>query len=243
MITAAAMKPFGVAIADYSRGDKNAAVIFRRDDGVASELQISSFFREPTDMQMDKAALDNCCGRILDVGAGVGIHSLYLQNKGFEVCAMDVSPEACEVMRKQGVKNVYCASFGDFKAEPFDTLLILGRSICMVETLQGLDSFLKNARRLVKTGGQIILNSLDVSKTTDPKNLAYHATNRRAGRYIGEIKLHIEYKGEKAPETGLLHVDAVTLAEHAVKAEWSCEILVQEENGNYLAKLTKRGQK
>jgi SAM-dependent methyltransferase len=153
---------------------------------------------------------------------------------------MDVSPEACEVMRQQGVKEVYCASFDDFKAKPFDTLLILGRSICMVETLKGLAEFLKDARRLVKPGGQIILNSADVTKTSNPQHLAYHAANRRVGRYIGEIRLYMEYKGEKAPVTGLLHVDAVTLAEYAAKANWSCEILFQENSGNYLAKLTKK---
>lgn len=240
MIIAEAMKPFGLAIADYCRGDKQAAVKICRDDGVEDYLAISSFFRGPTDIPMDKIALDNCRGRILDVGAGVGIHSLYLQNKDYEVVAMDVSPEACEVMRKRGIKDVYCTSFSDFKAAPFDTLLILGRSICMVENLKGLAVFLKKARQLAKPGGQIILNSLDVRQTTDQQNLAYHAANRRAGRYIGEIRLYMEYKGEKAPVTGLLHVDAVILAEYASKANWSCEILVQQENGNYLAKLTKK---
>lgn len=240
MITAEAMRAFGLAIADYGRGDKDAAVKFHREDGVEDYLVINSFFRGPTDIPMDKVALDNCRGRVLDVGAGAGIHSLYLQNKGYDVVAMDVASEACDAMRSRGVKNVICASFNDFKAAPFDTLLILGRSICMVETLKGLANFLKRARRLVKPGGQIILNSLDVSKTADPKNLAYHDFMRRAGRYIGEIKLSMEYKGARAPATGLLHVDPATLAEYAKKAKWSFEFLVSEENGSYLARLTKK---
>jgi SAM-dependent methyltransferase len=240
MITAEAMKAFGLGIADYCRGDKDAVVKFHREDGLEENLAISSFFRGPTDFPMDKVALDNCHGRVLDVGAGAGIHSLFLQNRGYEVVAMDVSPEACDAMRNRGVKNVICASFSKFKEAPFDTLLILGRSICMVETLKGLADFLKGARRLVKPGGQIILNSLDVSKTADPKNLAYHAIIRRAGRYIGEVRLSMEYKGEKSPVTGLLHVDPVTLAEYAEKAKWSFEILVPEANGSYLAKLTKK---
>ncbi len=101
----------------------------------------------------------------MDVGAGVGIHSLYLQDKGFDVCAMDVSPEACEVMKKRGVKNVHCCSFMDLEAGTFDTLLILGRSICIVETLDGLNDFLKRSCRMVKPGSQIILNSVDVTAT------------------------------------------------------------------------------
>jgi len=240
MINAEAMKPFGLAIKDYYAGDTKATVRFYRNDGEISDLAISSFFRSPTAVPLDKAALEACRGRVLDVGAGVGIHSLYLQEKGFCVYAMDVSPEACEVMRKRGVKEVSCASFIDFKAEPFDTLLILGLSVGMVEKLAGLDNFVKKARRLVKRGGQIILNSLDVSRTTDPRNLAYHQANRQAGRYIGEIRMQLEYKGVKAPATGLLHVDASTLAGHAEKAGWSCTILVQENDGNYLAKLARK---
>ncbi|OGN99680.1 MAG: hypothetical protein A2Y90_06635 [Chloroflexi bacterium RBG_13_52_12] len=240
MINAAAMKPFGAAIKDFYAGDNTAEVKIYRDDGIVSVMAISAFFRSATDFQLDRVLLDNCRGRVLDVGAGAGIHSQYLQSKGFSVCAMDVSPEACEVMRKRGVKEVRCASFTDFIAEPFDTLLILGRSICMVETLAGLDDFLRDAHRLVESGGQILLNSLDVSKTTNPENLAYHEANRRAGRYIGEIRLHMEYKGIKGPVTGLLHVDANTLTEHAAKVGWLSEVLLQEKDGNYAIMLTNK---
>ena len=239
MINAAAMKPFGLAIANYYRGDEKAAVKLIRDDGLEDSIAINSFFRGPTAIPLDKIALDNCHGRVLDVGAGVGIHSLYLQEKGFDVCAMDVSPEACDVARKLGVKKVRCASFSDFVDKPFDTLLILGRSICMVETLKGLADFLTDARRLVKPGGQIILNSLDVTQTNDPKNLAYHKANRKAGRYEGELRLCLEYKGVKGPAIGLLHVDATTLDVYAAGANWKCNVLAQEANGNYLAKLTR----
>jgi 2-polyprenyl-3-methyl-5-hydroxy-6-metoxy-1,4-benzoquinol methylase len=240
VITAAAMQPFGMALADYFRGDQQAAVKVCREDGLEEYLAISSFFRSPTEIPMDKVALENCRGRVLDVGAGVGIHSLYLQNKGYEVAAMDVSPEACEVMRRQGVKEVHCTSFNDFKAQPFDTLLILGRSICMVETLKGLGDFLKRARSLVKPGGQIILNSVDITKTKEPRHLAYHDLVRKAGRYVGEVRLSMQYKDFKALVIGLLHVDSVTLDSYAAKAKWSCEILVEEESGNYLARLIKK---
>jgi len=142
-------------------------------------------------------------------------------------------------MRKRGLNDVYCVDISDFKAEPFDILLILGRSIGMVEGLASLDRFLTDVHRLVKPDGQILLNSLDVRCTTNPVHLAYHESNRRASRYIGEIRMHFKYKGLKGPIHGWLHVDSETLADHSSKAGWFCEILLQEEDGNYLAKLTK----
>ena len=234
-----AMKPFGLALIDFYNGDKEVKIAVYRDDGVLDEIPVSVFYRGSTDMDIDRIALNNCYGRVLDVGAGTGLHSLYLQNQGLSVCAIDISAEACKIMRKRGLNEVYSTDIPDFRAEPFDTLLILGRSIGMVEDIAGLDYFLKDSHRLVKSDGQIILNSLDFSHTDNPVHLAYHEANRRASRYIGEIRMHFEYKGLKGPIHGWLHVDSETLADCGAKAGWFCEILNQEEDGNYLAKLTK----
>ena len=234
-----AMKPFGLALVDYYKGNLSATVITYRDDGLRIEMPISSFYRESTDIDIDRIALENCQGRVLDIGAGTGIHSLHLQNQGLSVCAIDISPEACEIMRKRGLNEVYCTDISDFKAESFDTLLMLGHGIGVVEDMTGLDPFLTDVHHLVKPDGQIVLSSLDVRCTDFPVQLAYHEANRRAGRYFGEIRMHFEYEGLKGPVHGWLHVDSETLVNHASKAGWSCDILLQEEDGNYLAKLTK----
>jgi SAM-dependent methyltransferase len=240
MITAEGMKPFGLAVRDFYAGDVSSEVVFRRDDGVVSTLAVSAFFRGPLDFQVDKVLLDRCAGKVLDVGAGSGIHSLYLQSKGFTVYALDVSPEACHVMKRRGVKNIICSNVSDLPSGAFDTILILGRSICMVETLSGLDSFLAYARNLVNPSGQILLNSLDVACTKDPRDLAYHELNRKAGRYIGEIRVSLEYKDLVGPKIGMLHVDPVELARYAAKTGWVCDVLLKEKDGHYAARLGKK---
>jgi hypothetical protein len=81
------------------------------------------------------------------------------------------------------------------------------------------------------------LDSLDVRVTDDPSNLAYQRANQQAGRYIGEIRMQFEYQGHKGPYCGWLHIDSVTLKEHAANAGWKCEVITEDENGNYLAQL------
>lgn len=239
MIKVEAMKPLGRALVDYVAGEKEEVLMIYREDGNGGPLPVAEFFREADAAPLEKVALDNCQGRVLDIGAGAGIHSLYLQNRGHYVCGLDILPEACEVMRKSGIKEVFCGSPYEYQGEPYDTLLIMGRSIGMVETLAVMDDFLEDVRRLVKPGGHVILNSADVRITDNPRHLAYHEFTHRVGRYIGEIRMYLEYKGIKGPMIGYLHVDAETLAEHAAAAGWSCEILFEGDEGNYLARLTR----
>ena len=242
------MEPYGLALLDYFNGDSSAKVIIHRDDGEKSNLPIEPFFRGAENfLPMEQTALDLCYGRVLDVGAGAGPHSLELQNKGLYVCArsnarlrlsaIDISTQACEIMKKRGVKDVRCVDILYFEAEPFDTVLMLGRGIGIVENLAGLDSFLDDVHKLVKQDGQILLNSLDVRCTNDPVHLTYHEANRKANRYFGECCFQFEYKGQKGPVWKWLFVDPETLSSHALKTGWSCRIISQEESGGYLAQL------
>jgi hypothetical protein len=100
-----------------------------------------------------------------------------------------------------------------------------------------LDKFLIHAQSLIKSDGQILLDSMDVSRSEDEKNLSYHETNRQAGRYIGETRIQMEYRGVTGPFFGWLHVDSITLAECARRAGWCCEVVLEQEGGEYLARL------
>gem|GEM_PF-4463503 len=95
-----AMVPFGEALRAYFEGDTDAQLINQRDDGQATPIPVSVFFREPRQFTpIDRAALDRCAGDILDVGAGTGLHSLVLQERGKHVTAIDVNPGAVQVIR------------------------------------------------------------------------------------------------------------------------------------------------
>lgn len=238
------MKPYGLALLDFFNGDESAKIVIYRDDGEQEELPINFFFRESSNFSpIEQTALNLCRGSILDIGAGAGPHSLELQNKGLSVCTIDISSEACEILKSRGINEVYCIDILDFKASPFDTLLILGRGIGMVGNLAGLDHFLENIHKLTKPNGQILLDSLDVSCTNNPKHLKYHELNRKKGLYLGEVRMRFEYKKRKGSFFNWLHVDPETLINHALKADWSCNIIVQEEDGTYLASLCPLEQK
>jgi SAM-dependent methyltransferase len=236
-----AMQPYGLALFDYLKGNKEAAIVVCRDDGFKAELPAKIYLKEPFEFSViENKALKLCKGSVLDVGGGGGSISLYLQSKGFKVSAIDISPESVGIMRWRGVNDVEVADIFQLKDAQFDTVLMMGNGIGMVETLKGLESFLIKVSDLLKLGGQLVFDSLDVRKTGVPEHLKYQKVNTDAGRYFGEIRMKFCYGDNEGAFFGWLQVDPETLGKCALKTGWDCRIVHQQDDGEYLAQLTRR---
>jgi SAM-dependent methyltransferase len=234
------MRPYALAMLAYHRGDHSAELLIRRDDGYEDLVPVAFFFRPPDAFgHVENFALDRCTGHVLDVGAGSGLHSVVLQERGVEVTALDVASEVVEIMRERGVKDVVGGDIMTYRGDPCDTVIMLGHGIGVVEDLDGLDRFLAHAANLAHPDGRILVHSVDVRDTEDPAHLAYHTANREAGRYVGETRLQFEFGEDVGPWCGWLHVDPETLAARAAAAGWNTQIVVQPGGGEFLAELTR----
>ncbi len=235
-----AMEPFGSALEDYHNGNHKIKIIYHRDDGQKTEDFLKGYFCEYSDFpKREKIAIKKCRGKVLDIGAGAGRHSLELQRRGLNVLAIDISQKACEVMKKRGIKHVKCKTPYQLEGGNFDTILILGCSIGFVEDIEGLKIFLKFVKEnLLNPGGKVLMDSMDVRETDNPKHIKYQEKNIESGRFRGEIRIQIEYKGIKGEMFQILHVDPDTLQEVAESIGWNCEILSNDDGSLYLAELT-----
>lgn len=236
-----AMTLHGKSLLDYINGDHAAEIILRRDDGFESVIPVSVFFRPESEFFPGEfEAINQSRGRVLDIGAGCGIHSLVLQSRGLNVTAIDIDNNAVNIMIDKGIKDARCADVMQFKDGPYDTLFMLGHGIGMTENINGLNMFLDHAASLIGENGQLLINSVDVSQTDDPVHLKYHQAKKRKGHYIGEITMQFVYKGEQGPFFGWLHIDPQTLQRQASIKNWETEILYQDNDGEYLARLTRK---
>lgn len=234
-----AIDPFGQALWDYFKGRTDASIVVEREDGYIDEVPVSVFFRKPEAFfPVEKAALEHCTGRVLDIGAGTGIHSLELQSQDFSITAVDVAVLAVEVMKKLGVKDARCLDIFDMPPEKFDTILLLCHGIGIVGSVEGLDRFLNHMKAFVSEDGQLLINSLDVTKTEDPVHLAYHAANRESGRLAGDIKIRIRYNEVMSDWFHWIQFDAEMLEEYATACGWRMEVIAEDAGGEYLARLT-----
>lgn len=237
--------PFGWALIDYwRRPDPVASMLVVMEDGERLPLHTSTFFRSLADFPMpERMALECCRGRVLDLGAGAGAHSLLLQERGIEVTAVDICPAAVEVMRHRGLGDVRLDAYQTLSDKPemvgaFDTLLLMMNGIGVVGEVAGLGPFFGAAARLMAPGGQILCDSTDLRVIDDDREQRRMRQRQQDGLYRGETRQRIAYRGIVGTTFGWLYLDLETLSRHAKRWGWHCQALFTSEDGSYLARLT-----
>jgi len=119
------MDVFGNALLDYWNGIATENILTYSNLEDSDEIPLEYLFRDYKQMPaLEQKALKCCKGAILDIGAGAGSHSMYLQEKNKAVTALDISKGAAEVCRLRGIKNVFCENLFDHKLK-YDTVLLL----------------------------------------------------------------------------------------------------------------------
>ena len=230
--------PYVSALTEFFEGEAKSTLVVHNDFGEREEVAASHFFRRPSEFpRLESKALEFCVGRVLDVGAGAGCHSLALQERDVAVRALDVAPALCTLMARRGVIDVHCGDVFDIEAGDFNTLLLLMNGFEITGTLAGLERFLSHVQRLLNPDGLILADSTDLrpSYGTGDGNL-----ERDDGRYVGEVTLQLEYGGVKGAPFPHLYVDPDTLTMVSARTGWNTRI-VYRDGDSYLAQLTKRG--
>lgn len=222
----------GKAIADFYRGQGGDPLILHSSYGDVEEMPVEVFFREEEDLSvLELLALVECQGKVLDLGAGTGVHSLILASRGFDVYSLESSPGCVEVMRQSGVVNVLAEDYRTHRGS-YDTLLVLMNGLGLAGTLAGVKPMLQHCMKLMKKGGQLLIDSSDISYLYDDLGVP------RPKDYFGNIRYMYEYKGEKGDWFGWVYVDPETLKTIGADIGLDVEIMHIDEDQQYLARIT-----
>ena len=221
----------GLAILDYYKRKQNSPLLLHNSYDEPEEMPVEVFFREEIDLTtLEHLALIECKGKVLDVGAGAGAMSLILESRGFDVIALENSPGCVEVMKMSGVSNVVYSDFMDHK-EKYDTLLLLMNGIGLAGSLSNVPKFLEKCVKLLNEGGQILLDSSDIS-------YIYEDESEQPNGYLGDIRYKYEYNGNIGQWFDWVYVRQQELIDTCSSMGINCEILMTDENDQYLACLT-----
>ncbi len=227
---------FGQALLDYQNGNYTEDLFTETTISELDVLPLPYLFREYSQMPLlEKKALELAKGKVLDVGCGAGNHSIYLQEKGFDVTAIDTSPGAIEVCKKRGIQKAQLISLLEYKGETFDTILLLMNGTGIFEDLESIDRYLQHLTSLLNPGGQILVDSSDLQYMYDRNDEG--AILVPADRYYGALTFTVHYKGEKEDPFPWLYLDENLFENSARYANFQFDIISRGKNFDYLARL------
>ena len=106
-------------------------------------------------------------GKCLEIGAGSGELSLSLLKKGLTVVACDISPKMVKEIKKKGVEAYLAdAKKLPFPDKSFDSLIASE----LVYYLDHPEKFIKEAYRVLRPEGRLLISSASASLTTNIYN-------------------------------------------------------------------------
>ena len=185
--------------------------------------------------KLEQKALQLAKGHILDAGSGAGSHSIYLQQKGLDVKAIDISEGAINVCKQRGVKNAQVIDILD-ESEAFDTILLLMNGTGIFQTLDKVTLYLKHLKSLLKPKGQILIDSSDIKYMYQDEDGGFWQDAN--ANYYGELDYFLSYKGENEVPLKWLYLDFNTLYTACKSVGLECELIVEGEHYDYLARIT-----
>ena len=229
---------FGKAILDYQTGYNPQDLITETSISEADEMSVAYLFRGFDEMpKLEQKALELSFGKILEVGCGAGSHSLYLQEKGLDVTSIDVSQNAIKTCELRGLKKAKVQDVMLLENEKFDTILLLMNGVGICGRLKNTTKFMQKLKSLLTENGQILVDS---------SNIIYMFDDDEDGgkwipgdsEYYGEVEFTVSYKGETEKPFDWMYIDYNTLQNAAIDNRLSCELILEGEHFDYLARLT-----
>ena len=236
-ILSADKDPMGAAILDFQKQGKAARLRVLSSMFEEDEMPVKHLFRSIREMPvLEQKALQLAKGRVLDIGAGSGCHTLALQEKGFTVKAIDISPLSCEAMKLRGVKDAECINlFDDHLGTGFDTILLLMNGTGIAGKIEHLPALFQRLKALLNPGGQILIDSSDLKYIYENEDGSFDINLN--GAYYGEVDYQTIYKDVKGDRFDWLYVDFPLLKSIAETCGLHGELVAEGEHYDYLARI------
>lgn len=228
--------PIGKAILDYSKTKKPADIIVHSDLCEDDIIPVEVLFRSYKEMpELEKRALALCSGKVLDVGAGAGVHATWLRKNQIEVDVLEVSPGAIQFLKENKFQVLSESFLSANSNKKYDTIIMLMNGIGIAGKLSNLHSFLIKVKSLLNQGGQFIFDSSDIKYLYEDDDGSFLMDLN--SEYYGNFKFQMEYKKELGEWFEWLYVDYDTVHKHALKMNAKSERIMEYDN-HYLAKIT-----
>lgn len=149
----------------------------------------SNFFSDKvylykTYRELDKIFGESSGKKVLEIGCADGSFASYLQTKGYVVEGVDISPLAVDKARALGIKAEVCNVEQGLpaQAESFDAVIACE----VIEHLYDTDAFVKEIKRVVRSGGHVFLSTPNLASLKNRLRLLFGAYPQYSEYNIGK---------------------------------------------------------
>jgi SAM-dependent methyltransferase len=144
-----------------------------------------TFARGEEEIQQLQSLLGGPGGRVLDLGAGPGRHSLPLARSGYTVTALDTSAHLLDQLRDAGADlpiEIVQADMREFRrADSFDLVMVMWTSFGYFQDEDDHGRVLDHVHASLKPGGRLVLDLVGLEtlcRTMEPVHLTEYDDGR-----------------------------------------------------------------
>lgn len=226
--------PLGSMMLDYLGGIQDAYVVVDSTTLEMSTMRGETMFRKYPEMNaLEQKALQLCEGKVLDVGAGSGCHSLFLQEHNMDVDALEISPGCIQAMIERKVRNPIHQNLFSLEKGRYRTILMLMNGLGICGSLDGFNLFLQHIRSLLVEGGQVIADSTDLT----PLFEGTEEQPSSSAPYWGETEFVIRYQNVVSDPFRWLYIDFNTAQSLAEYNGLQCQQIMTGKGNQYLLRI------
>lgn len=242
--------PYGRALRDFHH-DRQDEPLLARDGDDAVEHPVERFYFEPVGADDRVVATlagrraaaheDRLAGPLLDIGAGVGRHALYFQDR-VETVALEASEHLVATMRDRGVADPRLGDMfdlpGTLEADGFRTVVAYGTQVQLAASRGALAAFLGDLAAVTTSDATALLHGYEPS-LVDPELLGYRSVPEPD---LAFRTFHFAYEGEVGPTLLFRLFGRDRLRDAVADTAWRVErapLLPDEDPNQWLAVLVK----
>ena len=190
---------FGEILLKQMQDDEPVQYWIERDDNLLEIRDASLYFNPPQNWPKEELTLLNRLkSPALDIGCGAGRHSLFAEEKGIDVMALDISPGAIKVCNELGISRTIVGSIYEIEKlhKKYKSFILFGANIGLGASIEGTITMLNSLEKISEPEAIIIGDYFEPLPTSQHYHLSYHQKNRDNGKSIGELKFRIRYQNK-----------------------------------------------